>query len=99
MQIETSGLKEVCTKMNEVVRDKEEVILIVKSEVSEKDRSLTSLKQKCGSMLTKLEMVHRKILSLEVSWLQKPLFCSIVLGQNNCQYGLSVHAQSILFLF
>lgn len=67
--MEASGLKEECTETNEVVKNKEEDIAIIKSEVSGKDQSLTSLKQRCSSLQTQLETAQRKILFLEVSGL------------------------------
>lgn len=67
--MEASGLKEESTEMNELVKNKEEDIAIIKSEVSGKDQSLTSLKQRCSSLQTQLETAQRKILFLEVSGL------------------------------
>ena len=46
---------------------KDEVIKAKESEVSEKDRGLISLQQRCGSLQTQLETVQRRNQSLEVS--------------------------------
>ena len=46
---------------------KDEVIKAKESEISEKDRGLVSLQQRCGSLQTQLETVQRRNQSLEVS--------------------------------
>ena len=60
VQVERSGLEEVC-------RVKDELLAAKESEMPEKDRGLISLQQRCGSLQTQLETVQRRNQSLEVS--------------------------------
>ena len=46
---------------------KDDLISATESEISEKDRGLVSLQQRCGSLQTQLETVQRRNQSLEVS--------------------------------
>ena len=53
VQVEKSGL--------------DEMLSAKESEISQKDRGLVSLQQRCGSLQAQLETVQRRIQSLEVS--------------------------------
>ena len=58
---------ELVTSAQEEKAIMDEVINAKESEVSEKDRGLISLQQRCGSLQTQLETVQRRNQSLEVS--------------------------------
>ena len=52
---------------NRQITAKDQLIFARESEISEKDRGLVSLQQRCGSLQTQLETVQRRNQSLEVS--------------------------------
>ena len=57
----------ITASRDEQLKAKDELISVKESEVCEKNRSLVSLQQRCGSLQTQLETVQRRNQSLEVS--------------------------------
>ena len=51
---------------NKQLAAKDQLILAYKAEIAEKDQGLISLKKRCTSLQTELEMVQRRNQSLEV---------------------------------
>ena len=73
LQVERSGLQELCKK-------KDEMLVAKESKMSEKDRDLVSIQQKCDSLQSQVETFQRMNQSLEVSVLMAKQ--SIVLCTN-----------------